>query len=62
MSRSFRRIDATVAQLLGDLEGYRARVRQVDNRALFEIPLLLERILDDAQVVQQRPAVHLPGV
>ena len=56
VASSFRHIDQAVAQLLADLDGHRARVRRVDNRALFEIPLLLERILDEAQAVRQTTA------
>lgn len=56
----FRGIEAAVAQLLTDLEDHRARVRRMDNRALFEIPSLLERILDEAQAVIRRPAACLP--
>jgi len=56
VASSFRHIDHAVAQLLADLDGHRARVRRVDNRALFEIPLLLERILDEAQAVRQTTA------
>ncbi|QHE84425.1 glycosyltransferase [Hydrogenophaga sp. BPS33] len=51
VARSYRRIPEAVACLLGELERYRERVRRVENRALFEIPVLLERILDEAQAV-----------
>jgi len=61
VARSFRRIDTAVAGLLADLQGYRERVRRIENRALFEIPLLLERILEEAQAVRPKPAVPLPG-
>ncbi|MGE0348376.1 glycosyltransferase [Hydrogenophaga sp.] len=50
--RSFRGIDRAVAQLLADLDGHRARVRRIDNRALFEIPRILEGILDEAEAVR----------
>lgn len=59
VARSFRHIHRAVAELLADLEGYRARVRRQDNRALFEIPLLLERLLDEAQAVSPA-ATRLP--
>jgi 1,2-diacylglycerol 3-beta-galactosyltransferase len=55
--RSFRGIEAAVVQLLADLEGYRACVRRMDNRALFEIPPLLERILNEAQTVARLPDI-----
>jgi UDP-N-acetylglucosamine:LPS N-acetylglucosamine transferase len=41
----FRRIADAVAQLLGDLDQYRASVAKIENRAVFEIPEMLERIL-----------------
>jgi hypothetical protein len=43
---SFRRIDAAVAELLGELPRYQAAVRKVENRAVFEIPEILARILE----------------
>ena len=46
--RSFRGIERAVAQLLADLDGHRTRVRRIDNRALFEIPRILEGVLDEA--------------
>lgn len=49
--RSFRGIAGAVATLLANLGGHRARVRRMDNRALFEVPQLLERILEEAQAV-----------
>jgi 1,2-diacylglycerol 3-beta-galactosyltransferase len=60
VSRSFRHIDDTVAQLLADLAGYRARVRRMDNRALFEIPQILEGILRDADELRA-PVVAATG-
>lgn len=59
--RSFRGIDGAVNRLLADLEGHRARVRGIDNRALFEIPQILERVLDEAQAVAQQPVARLSG-
>lgn len=53
---SFRTIDAAVAQLLGRLEDYRARVRGYDNRALFEIPKILDRLLSQTD---QMPSLSL---
>ncbi len=43
--RNFRGIDAAVHDLLASLEEYRARVERINNRAVFEIPDILERIL-----------------
>ncbi len=42
---NFRGIDAAVKQLLDSLDDYRARVEKIENRAVFEIPGILERIL-----------------
>jgi hypothetical protein len=42
---NFRGIAAAVAELLRSLDQYRARVAQIENRAVFEIPDILERIL-----------------
>lgn len=50
--RSFRTIERAVAQLLTDLDGFRTRVRQVNNPALFEVPHILDRILQQAGEVQ----------
>jgi 1,2-diacylglycerol 3-beta-galactosyltransferase len=58
--RSFRGIDAAVARLLAGLDGHRACVRRMDNRALFEIPRILERVLDEAQAVGG-PPVRVSG-
>lgn len=43
--RSFRSIDRAVAQLLAGLDGFRAGVGRIENRALFEVPEILARIL-----------------
>jgi 1,2-diacylglycerol 3-beta-galactosyltransferase len=45
--KNFRGIDVAVGQLLGPgiLEKYKANARAIENRAVFEIPDLLERIL-----------------
>lgn len=45
--RSFRRVAHAVEELLapGSLEAYQARARQIHNRAVFEIPEILEEIL-----------------
>ncbi len=46
---SFRTIGRAVAELLADLDGFRQRVRRVNNRALFEVPHILDRILTEAE-------------
>jgi UDP-N-acetylglucosamine:LPS N-acetylglucosamine transferase len=45
---NFRGVSAAVQQLLGDLARYQAAVRQIHNRAVFEIPDLLAKILGEA--------------
>jgi 1,2-diacylglycerol 3-beta-galactosyltransferase len=42
---NFRRIHEGVQQLLGSLSEYRKSVAMIENRAVFEIPDILERIL-----------------
>jgi UDP-N-acetylglucosamine:LPS N-acetylglucosamine transferase len=42
---SFRTVRPAVAELTARLEEYRARVARIENRAIFEIPQILERIL-----------------
>jgi hypothetical protein len=42
---NFRGIQAAVGKLLGDLPRYRAAVRQIRNRAVFEIPDMLAKIV-----------------
>lgn len=47
--RSFRHVHREVGQLLGQLDGFRASVRRMDNQALFEVPGILERILEASE-------------
>jgi len=42
---SFKAIRSGVAQITANIEDYRASVRRIHNRAVFEIPEILERIL-----------------
>ncbi len=42
---NFRGIRDAVQKLLGSLDDYRARVASIENRAVFEIPEIMERIL-----------------
>ena len=42
---NFRGIAAAVDELLKSLDQYRARAAAIENRAVFEIPEILERIL-----------------
>lgn len=46
--RSTRRLEAAVQALLSNLEDFKARVRCIDNRAVFEIPDILDRLLADS--------------
>jgi 1,2-diacylglycerol 3-beta-galactosyltransferase len=46
--RSFRSVERGVSQLLGQLDEFRASVRRIDNRALFEIQDILANILQEA--------------
>lgn len=43
--RSFRTVRRAVEQIVRHLPDYRARVAQIDNRAVFEVPEILDRIL-----------------
>jgi len=42
---NFRGVREAVAEMLGSLEKYRARVAEIENRAVFEIPDILERLM-----------------
>jgi len=59
--RSFRTIERAVAELLADLPGFRARARQVNNRALFEVPHILDRILVQADQVRSSISPEHPS-
>lgn len=50
--RSFRRVDAAVADLLRSLDQWRRSVRRMRNHALFEVPPILAHIMDSAQQLQ----------
>ena len=45
---NFRQVRGAVEELLGDLERYRSATARIENRAIFEIPPMLERILEQA--------------
>lgn len=57
---SFVRIDTAVAQLVRELPRYRAATRRLDNRAVFELPAILERIV--AQADLPAPDFRTPGL
>jgi 1,2-diacylglycerol 3-beta-galactosyltransferase len=46
--RRFAEVDRAVPRLLAELPAYRARVAAMPNRAVFELPAILERILPSA--------------
>ncbi len=56
VQRSFRTIDTAVASLIYALPAYRERVRAVHNRAVFEVPRILQGILGQRQ---ETPALRL---
>ena len=63
--RSFWRVRAAVEEITRHLPQYQARVRQVDNRAVFEVPQILERILEQARPsarVERRAPALVPSV
>ncbi len=45
VKRSFRDVRPAVQELLADLPAFQARVRAMHNRAVFEVPQILERLL-----------------
>lgn len=59
---SFKRIDVAVAEMTQRIDGFRARLGRIDNRAVFEIPALLERLLDAAQSPRAPAALAPPPV
>ena len=46
VQRSFATVQQAVDQVTQHLDEYRARVQAIDNRAVFEVPHILQRILD----------------
>ncbi len=46
--RSFRTVAAAVASITGDLPHWQHNVRQIHNRAVFEVPLILQRLQQQA--------------
>ena len=56
---SMRRIRPDVLALIADLDAFRARVRAIDNRAVFEVPDVLAKILGrSAAAVDQPVEIH----
>ncbi len=59
VERSFAQIEPAVRALLADLPAHRRRVQALDNRAVFEVPQVLERILAAAGAPQHAAAPSL---
>lgn len=57
---TFARIDTAVAELVRELPRYRAATGRLDNRAVFELPAILERIV--AQADLPAPDFRTPGL
>ena len=54
--RSWQELPSAVAQILARYPDYRTAVARVDNRAVFELPRLLERILRTPPEARRDPA------
>jgi UDP-N-acetylglucosamine:LPS N-acetylglucosamine transferase len=59
--RRFGQVDEAVAQLLPELPAYRARVAGMHNRAVFEVPDILARILAEATASPRGHGVVSPS-
>jgi hypothetical protein len=55
---SFKPIRQAVSMLTAQLGDYRSNVARIHNRAIFEIPLILERILSSARPRQSSRAAQ----
>jgi hypothetical protein len=54
--RSFTQVDEAVEELIGQLDHYRAATRKVRNRAVFELPVILQGILVQAEMPSAQTA------
>lgn len=61
VQRSYRTMRAAVAEMIARLDEFRANVRRSDNRAVFEIPELLGRLLHEADGVPASPDAAWTG-
>ncbi|PJX25928.1 galactosyldiacylglycerol synthase [Advenella sp. S44] len=52
---SFAKINEAVHELLDNLDSFRARVKEQDNRAVFEVPDILENILQQSEAAPPLP-------
>ena len=64
--RSLRHIDTAVQQIICDLPQYRKRLTTIENRAVFEIPLILQQITErraraEAGHITARELCHWPA-
>jgi UDP-N-acetylglucosamine:LPS N-acetylglucosamine transferase len=59
--RSFRSVQVAVDEIVRRLPALRANVARVDNRAVFEVPRILERILRDYGSAPRLRAVSIPA-
>ncbi len=55
VKRSFSEVGAAVAELQAALPAYQARVRRIDNRAVFEVPQILQRVLQGCAGARAQP-------
>jgi len=53
---SFRFVDEGVRAIIGRLGEFKANLARIENRAVFEIPQILERLLESAGVHAALPA------
>jgi UDP-N-acetylglucosamine:LPS N-acetylglucosamine transferase len=56
--RSARAIRPAVLELLADAESFRANVRRLRNRAVFDVPEVLAAVLAESPGVRRLPAPH----
>jgi 1,2-diacylglycerol 3-beta-galactosyltransferase len=56
---SFRDVDAGVRSIIARLDEFKANLARIENRAVFEIPEILERVLESAARPGGAPAA--PG-
>ncbi|HSV71839.1 MAG TPA: glycosyltransferase [Methylibium sp.] len=52
---SFKGVRAAAAELVAGLDGYRAALARIDNRAVFELPAILARLLEASRCVDGTP-------
>jgi len=59
---SFRGVRGAVEQVVAGLAGYRERLARIDNRAVFEIPRILERVLEAGDAGMPPMAAPQPSI